>query len=240
LDTCPIQGARGGADAGATLAEAHRLKEEHVARRKLVRSTVSTLIAGAAALTALIAPAGASAGALVASAPDCDGQALSQPFAPWLDPSQYTLNAGGDFESAASGWALDGGATVVAGNEPYHVTGADDSSSLKLPSGASATSSTICVGLEHPTLRLFARRATGFVATMSVEVLFEDATGEARSLTIGSVTGTGSWQPTSPMAVVANLLPLLPGEHTPVQFRFSALNGGLQIDDVYVDPRHNS
>ena len=38
------------------------------------------------------------------------------------------------------------------------------------------------------------------------------------------------------MLVVANLLPLLPGEHTPVAFRFTALGGDWSIDDVYVDP----
>ena len=54
------------------------------------------------------------------------------------------------------------------------------------------------------------------------------------------VTPTGAWQPTLPMTVVANLLPLLPGEHAPVQFRFTPLLGGWQIDDVYVDPMRRS
>jgi hypothetical protein len=37
--------------------------------------------------------------------------------------------------------------------------------------------------------------------------------------------------------VVANLLPLLPGAHTPVAFRFTPqLGGEWAIDDVYVDP----
>ena len=39
------------------------------------------------------------------------------------------------------------------------------------------------------------------------------------------------------MTVLANLLPLLPGAHTPVAFRFTPLLGGeWSIDDVYVDP----
>ena len=37
--------------------------------------------------------------------------------------------------------------------------------------------------------------------------------------------------------MVGNLLPLLPGDMTPVEFRFTPLLGGdWQIDDVYVDP----
>jgi hypothetical protein len=34
----------------------------------------------------------------------------------------------------------------------------------------------------------------------------------------------------------ANLLPLLPGSKTAVAFRFTAVSGDWQIDDVYVDP----
>jgi hypothetical protein len=37
------------------------------------------------------------------------------------------------------------------------------------------------------------------------------------------------------MPIVVNLLPLLPGDHTAVAFRFSTA-GNWQIDDVYVDP----
>jgi hypothetical protein len=34
------------------------------------------------------------------------------------------------------------------------------------------------------------------------------------------------------------LLPLLPGEHTPIQLRFTAIGtADWVIDDVYVDPR---
>ena len=38
------------------------------------------------------------------------------------------------------------------------------------------------------------------------------------------------------MLVIANLLPLLPGETTPVAFRFTAQGADWSIDDVYVDP----
>jgi hypothetical protein len=194
------------------------------------------LVATALAVGALLAPAGASAGALVASAPDCDQQSLSQPFTPWLDPAHYQFAPDGGFEADAAGWDLSGGAATTSGNEPYYIHDGGDSRSLALPAGSSATSPTVCVGIEHPTLRFVAKRTSGLLASVGVEVLFEDAAGDTHSLPIGTVGGTNSWQPTAPMVVVANLLPLLPGDYTPVQFRFTAGGGGLRIDDTYVDP----
>jgi hypothetical protein len=181
----------------------------------------------------VIAPASASAGLLVASADDCAAQSLSQVFMPWADPSNYTLNPGGDFESRQD-WSLDG-ASIVPGNEPFYVGSARDSRSLSLPSGSSAVSDSICVGIEHPTLRFFVRSSNPRAA-LRVDVLFEDGFGNQQSATIGAVTGAGAWAPSALYPVVVNLLPLLPGERTAVAFKFSAAGGTFQIDDVYVDP----
>lgn len=194
---------------------------------------ISIVAAAAAALT----PAAAQAGPLVASAPSCDSQ-LSQPFTPWLDPASYVLDGGGSFEGGAAGWSLNR-ATLAAGNETYNVGGAGDSSSLSLPGGSSATSSTACVGIDHPTLRLFARNAGSIFGTLRVDVLYEDAAGTVRSLPVALLTAGSGWQPTPQIPIVANLLPLLPGQYTPVQFRFTPLGGDWQIDDVYVDPWRN-
>jgi hypothetical protein len=193
------------------------------------------------ALAALSVSAGsANAGVLVSSAPSCDGQSLSKPFAPWLDFAQYTPLSGGDFESAAAGWSLSGGSAVAAGNESFDVAGDDDAYSLKVPSGGSATSPTICVGLEHPTIRFFAKRNSGGLlglSTMRVDVLYENVLGLLETLPIGVVTPSANWQPTLPMTVIASTLALLPGEHTPVAFRFTSLLGGnWSIDDIQVDP----
>jgi hypothetical protein len=38
------------------------------------------------------------------------------------------------------------------------------------------------------------------------------------------------------MTILGNLLPLLPGEHTPIAFRFTAVGGDWSVDDVWVDP----
>jgi hypothetical protein len=196
----------------------------------------------AAAATAVVALAvgasTASAGVLVASSPSCADQAVSRTFLPWLDFANYTALSGADFESGAAGWSLDGSA-IATGNEPYRVGGAGDSKSLALSSGDSATSPAICVGLAHPTVRFFAKRQSGgwlSASSLRVDVLFETASGAVASLPIGLVGNAGSWQATSPMLVVANLLPLLPGETTPVAFRFTAQGGDWSIDDVWVDP----
>ena len=177
----------------------------------------------------------AEAGLLVASASGCDESASSQVFMPWVDPANYFLTPGGDFESGAAGWSVSGNADVVDGNEPWRVVGSDDASSLRLGAGSSATSPVVCVGIEHPTVRFFAAGG-GLFSSLRVEVLFEDAFGNMRDLTIGRVL-PGSWSPTPAYVVVANLLPLLPGSHTPVAFRFTPEGlGSWRIDDVHVDP----
>jgi hypothetical protein len=197
---------------------------------RLVRVAVS-----GAALVALSVPSAASAGPLVADAPNCDAQALSQPFLPWADVASYTLDPGGSFESGGPSWNLSRGAEIVAGNEPYYVTDASDSRSLSLADGSTAESRSLCVGIEHPDIRFFAKAANAF-ARLAVEVLYEDGSGNAQSAPIGSVNAGSNWAPSAPLPIVVNLLPLLPGSRTAVAFRFTATGGSFQIDDVYVDP----
>jgi hypothetical protein len=206
------------------------------------RTRKLTIALGWLAVALAVAPAAAQAGPLVASAPNCTSQALSQPFLPWLDPAHYTLAPNGGFENRASGWTLTGKASVVSGNETFYVRSRSDTRSLKLPAGSSATSSSICVGIEYPTLRLFARNAGAASSTLRVEVLFEDAAGNVLSAPIGTLTAGTSWQPTVPMVIGANLLPLLPDSKTPVAFRFTPQGSGgdWRIDDVYVDPYRRS
>lgn len=191
------------------------------------------------AICAALAPA-ANAGVLVQSAGDCGTQPLEQPFLRWLDPAQYTLLPGGTFEKAPSGWTLSG-ARVAPGNESYYVHGKGESKSLSLPRGSGATSAVICVGLGHPTMRFFAKAEGGLpTAALQVDVKFELITGTVVTLPIGvALAGAHrSWQPTLPMTVIANLLPLLPGQRTPVAFRFTPVGAASwSIDDVYVDPK---
>jgi hypothetical protein len=204
----------------------------------LLRRTrrLSVGLIAAAGLALLTAAPRADAGILVESAERCPDETFEQPFTPWLDGFHYVLAPGGTFEGPAEGWTRDG-ARTVAGNESYYVHDAGETTSLAIPLGGSATSPVACVGLSHPTLRFFARNSGSPLSVLAVEVLFEDSLGQLVPLPIGVVPSTARWRPTLPMPIVANLLPLLPGERTPVAFRFRPLLGGSwQIDDVYIDP----
>ena len=199
-----------------------------------------TLIVSAAiSIFMCLAPATANAGILVntESAKNCTTQVLEQPFKRWLDYFRYTLVPGGNFESGAPAWTLSN-AKVVSGNEPFYVRSSRDARSLSLGASGSAVSRPVCVGIDYPILRFFARNRGLVTSSLSVEVLFETSLGQVMSMPVGVVPSLGSWQPTLPVAVVANLLPLLPNQKTAVAFRIRAvgLGGNWQIDDVFVDP----
>jgi len=200
-----------------------------------IRAALAAL-AVTAASAALAAPA--SAGILTKSATDCDAPVESHPFTQFGDDNAYKPVSQGTFEGGAAGWTLSGGAKVVAGNESYKVGGSADAYSLQLPAGSSATSPTVCVGVNDPTLRFFVRKNSGLLSTVAVSVKVETSLGLVVTLPIGVDLG-GNWHPSLPMLMLGNLLPLLPGDETPVQFQFTPLLGGnWQIDDVYVDPWH--
>ena len=197
-------------------------------------------------ITALVAAAGAafaaapaSAGVLVKSAPDCNPSDVSQPFSRWGDNANYFLAPGGDFENGTAGWGLTGSARVVADNEPWKVSG-EGTGALQIPAGATVTTPTVCVGLDHPTIRLFAKRTSGLplLASLAVSVEVETSLGLTATVPVNAVLlNTGSWSQTGRMLIVANLLPLLPGDLTPIRLKFTSLLGTFRIDDVYVDPR---
>src|SRR4051812_6561827 len=157
-----------------------------VIHRLADRRGTALLLALAAALCALALAAPAShAGVLTASAASCAQTDSSQVFLPWLDIANYQPAPDGGFEAGAKGWSLAGAATV-AGNEPWDVGGSADDTALRVPAGASATSPTFCVGLEHPTARFFAKRVGGsLLSTLRVDVQFEDAFGKTHFLPIG-------------------------------------------------------
>jgi hypothetical protein len=210
-----------------------------------IRRARIALIAGltGAALFAAL-PGSASAGVLVASAPSCDNGATSQPFSQWGDANDYFLAPGGNFESGAAGWSLSG-ASVVGDQEPWQVAGAG-SHALDIGAGHSVVSPTMCVGIENPTMRFFAHRSggglLGGVSQLLVAARIETSLGLVVEVPVGTITtltnGT-QWNRTPTQIVLASLLPLLPGEHTPIQFRFTAVGtSDWVIDDVFVDPRY--
>jgi hypothetical protein len=192
----------------------------------------------ACAAAALAAPA-ADAGVLVSSAASCDTQQFSQPFSRWSDNASYTPVPGGAFEAGQAAWTLAGGAKVVSGNESFKVRSATDSSSLYIPAGGVATSPAMCVGLTEPTIRWFQKQSNsllGLTGLMSVSVLTETSLGLVVETPVGAGLLGTSWSPSLTGLIVTNLLPLLPNNKTAVAFRFRAVTGSWNVDDVYVDP----
>ena len=200
----------------------------------LMRRAVVAAISAMAMTGAIAAPA--NAGILTASAKDCGDESLSQPFAQFGDGSQYKLVQGGSFEGSLADYTLIGGAKVVSGNEPWKVGGSGHGKSLVLPAGSSVITPPACVGLAEPTLRFFAKKNSGLLSTLAVSVYVKTSLGLVVPVPVGVLLGNGQWKASPKMLIIANLLPLLPGDRTPVAFQFTPLLGSWQIDDVYVDP----
>lgn len=205
--------------------------------RHTLRRLPFGLLATVSTAAAIAAPA--HAGILVSSATNCSAEAVSQPFTPWFDGSHYTLVPGGNFEAGAPAWSYTGSAAVTPGNESFSVGGSGDGASLALPDGSSATSPSMCVGIQNPTLRLFARNGgSTLFSSLRVDVLFEDSLGNVLSAPVTTIMGGSRWQPTLTAPILVNLLPLLPGSETAVAFRFTpqGAGGDWHVDDIYVDP----
>jgi hypothetical protein len=203
---------------------------------RLLRRGLPGLLA-ALALGAL--PAAASADGLSLGLDGCPARTTAQPFARWLDWSNYTLVPGGTFEGALSDWKLTGGAKVVAGNEQFNVHGTGEKLALSLPSGSSATTPAMCVAVLDPTLRYFAANDGGLLSLLNVQILYHPPTGGVLTLPLGVNAGGKAWAPSLPTIVAADLLGVLNGGKASVAFRFTptGLGAKWRIDDVYLDPR---
>jgi hypothetical protein len=186
--------------------------------------------------TALAVMPAAAAHASVLSVSACDGATLTQPFLKWGDTDPYKLVPGGDFETGAAGWTLTGGAQVVAGSEPYGVTGKVGKSSLYLPAGATAQSPYTCVDAAYPTLRFFDRNG-GLLSSVMVQVVYKLPLLGPVALPVGAALLNPTWGPSLPMLTASAVPGLLRGGYAQVALRFTALTGASQIDDVFIDPR---
>jgi len=197
--------------------------------RRLTRSALAVL----AFVAATAAPAAATEP--VAQCPIVD---ISLPFLPWLDLQPYIPAPGGDMEPGETRWQLTTGATIVEGNEPFYRAGATDHQALRLAPASSAASTPMCVGLENPSLRFFARRSGGLPTdVLHVDAVVADGPVQ-RVLPVGDVLNYGRWTPTSPLPILVGALSTtLTGAPSSVSFRFTA-RGSAQwtVDDVYVDP----
>ena len=166
--------------------------------------------------------------------PSCG--ATSHPFTPWGDSGAYCAFPNLGFESGSAGWTLGGSASVVANNEPWHVSG-PGTHALQLGPGASALSSPLPVNLLDPYLRFFAH-STGANGSLHVQVYFRGLSGNLTGLlNFGSLSPSGyaTWHPTQKV-LSALALPLLTST-AQIQLISQASSGSWQVDDVYLDPR---
>jgi hypothetical protein len=184
--------------------------------------------------TLAFAPASASAGLLTTgSASSCD--AASKPFAPWSDYANYIPVPGGSFENGTPAWKLSGGASIVAGNEPFYVRAAGDKRSLYLPAGSSATSPTVCFNFGDWHMRFFARNSGS--GSIRVDILVPSALGLVSMLDGGAVNADGTWDPTPRVSTLLTNVGGLLNLTKAVAFRLRATKGAsFRVDDVYLDP----
>jgi hypothetical protein len=156
----------------------------------------------------------------------------TQPFRPWSDYARYAQVPDGGFEARAAGWALAGGAKVVAGNNPFYLRSRSDSSSLQLPAGSSATSPPMCIGLLSSKMRFVATGSTG--SRLRVQILYRGLVSSTVGvLDGGSVDSSGAWKPSPEVGMLGGVLPLLTQS---VQFRLVATSGTSRVDDLFLDP----
>jgi hypothetical protein len=197
-----------------------------------------TAFFGLAVLAALVA-----AGSALAKAPpgDCGWDAGSQPFTSWGDSGSYFLVPGGSFENDTSGWSFSG-ATVVPGNELFYVNSPSDSQSLSIPNGRSATTPSVCVTVQSPSLRFFVLNTGAKDSKLEVDLNYIDDKGNARTQKlkdIGTDKTLGSWTLTDPIKFLGPINSILDHDgKTNVSFTFAPkdIKGIWRIDDEYVDP----
>jgi len=181
----------------------------------------------------------ARAGKLLAAA-DCQYGDPAPFFAPWGDAATYMLAPQGDL-SETDGWTLNKHASVARWADPF--SGA--AQSLQFAKGAEAATPAMCVNLDHPTIRFFARDVGGNgKSRLKVDVLYENFGGSVQHLTIARLKAGSEWRPSVILPMRMNMLALAsPRGLTAVAFRFKA--EGLQKDEtlsissVYVDPFRN-
>jgi hypothetical protein len=189
------------------------------------------IVAVAVAAVGLSVPAASARG--TALLPSCG--AKTYPFQPWGDSDAYCAFPNLGFESGTMAWTLKGSTSIVAANEPWHVSG-PGTHALQLGPGATAVSSSLPVSLLDPWIRFFARSA-GANGSLRVQVIFHGLLGNLTGLlNVGSLSpgSYSSWQPTQ--RVLSALALPLGTTSAQVQITSQATSGSWQLDDVYLDP----
>src|SRR5438105_13792419 len=155
----------------------------------------------------------------------CPG--AGQPFAQFGDFRSYVFGTNGGLEAGSSGWTFAGDSSVVKGNESYFVHSRYDSHSLRLGSGASATTPPMCMGTSSTVIRFFVANAAP--GTLRVQVVERNLLRTVIGVLGGtSLSGVSGWKPAPAAADLGSLLGAL--GVSSVQLRFTASGGAWQVD----------
>jgi hypothetical protein len=176
--------------------------------------------------------AGSPAPKKAVDAAPCADRTFAKVFSAWHDNALYTLAGGGDFETQADGWTLEGAASIAADSPPFLLGTELGVSSLELAAGATAVSPPICVARGFKSFRFAARSVSAEQGALRVQVLY--ASGKKKSPR--RVRPGAGWAPTRKLSLAQGLFHVRRRASTEIQLRFAASAGTVRIDDVYVDP----
>lgn len=155
-------------------------------------------IVAVAGLSVPLASAALRSGSLL---PSCGTK--TYPFQPWGDPDAYCAFPNLGFESGTTSWSLTGKTSVVAANEPWHVSGAG-THALQLGPGATAASSSLPVNVLDPWIRLFAHSASAN-GGLRVQILFHGLVGSLTGVLNVGTLSPGATRAGSPPSVCSRL-----------------------------------
>jgi hypothetical protein len=162
----------------------------------------------------------------------CADRTFAKVFSAWHDPALYTLAGGGDFETQAAGWTLEGPASIAVDSPPFLLGTELGVSSLELAAGATAVSPPICVARGFKSFRFVARSVSADQGVVRVQVLY--ASGKKKNPR--RVRPGAEWAPTRKLSLSQGLFRVRRRASTTIQLRFAASAGAVRLDDVYVDP----
>ena len=204
-----------------------------------IRLRTSIIAASVAAAALAVGAPSASAGLLVASAPDCSAEA----------------DLGGLLEGrrrqhpvlARAGRRLRGRQQVVVaqwrrvtglGQRALEAGGLERRSLAPAPAGRFGHVTGGVRGHRASGGAVVREEQQGLLSTLAVDVITETSLGLKVAVPAGVLLPNGQWKPSPKLVVLSSLLPLFPGEHTPVQFRVTSVGlGTWSVDDFYIDPR---
>jgi hypothetical protein len=163
----------------------------------------------------------------------CSYPDAAQVFSPWKDKAYYQLAPEGSLEAGASGWTLEGGATLVTDEDHRFPEGEMEETAVSLPFGASATSPPVCVDETTPSFRFMARNIGDHGAKLRVTITYENTRKVTKAKNSDVHSDEDEWEPTQPLKLETGD----EGERVArITFTGKDPKSDYLVDDGYVDP----